>query len=70
MTGQRPRGWLPPRVRITVVLAAVVLGPIITVLVGGFRAEALWSIPGCVVAALVMDQVYAWLDRLDRKGSS
>lgn len=68
VTEQKSRGYLPFKVRVSVLIVAVVLGPVVTALVSGFRADALRSIPAAVVAAVVLDQLYAWIDRRDRRG--
>lgn len=68
VTEQKRHGWLPMKVRISVLLAAVVVGPAVAVLAGGSRAEVLWSVAASVVSMVVLDQLYAWIDRRDRRG--
>lgn len=65
---QKPRGYLPFKVRIAVLLAAVVVGPAVAVLAGGSRADVLWAFASSVVSMVLLDQLYAWMDRRDRRG--
>ncbi|GHH57909.1 hypothetical protein [Lentzea cavernae] len=68
MTSQKTHGYLPLKVRIPVLLAAVVVGPAVAVLAGGFGPEVLWAFASSVMSMVVLDQLYAWIDRRDRRG--
>ena len=68
MTGQKTHGYLPPNVRIPVLLAAVAVGPAVAVLAAGSGSEILWAFASSVVSMVALDQLYAWMDRREHRG--